>query len=122
MVGIGKELKELERLRQVGDASWWALVHRAIPEDVMEEILDETGTREKRRRKLTAKTMLLFVISLGLFTEECSEQVYAAMTEGLRFLYPGLGGLEPKKGGFAKPDIAWGPSRWWLCSGAAAGR
>lgn len=119
---IDTELKQLERLRQVGDPSWWYLVHRAIPDDIMEDVLDETGTREKRRRKLTAKTMMLFVIAMGLFTEECSEQVYAAMIEGLRFLDPGLGGLEPKKGGFAKPDTVWVPSRWSPCFGVSVGR
>ena len=118
---IDTELRQLERLREVGDASWWHLVHRVIPEDVMEDVLEETGTREKRRRKLTAKTMLLFVIAMGLFTEECSEQVYAAMIEGLRFLDPGFGGLEPKKGGFVKPGIAWVPSRWSACSGGSVG-
>ena len=109
---IGADLRQLKRLRDVGDAHWWDLVHRVIPDDVMEDVLDRTGAREQRRRKLTAKTMLLFMIAAGLFAEESLDQVYAAMIEGLRFLDPGFGGLEPGKGGCAKPDIASVPSRW----------
>ena len=115
---IGEELRKLKGLCDAEDASWWPLIHRVIPEDVMEQVLDDTGSREKRRRKLTAKTMLLFVIAMGLFTEECSEQVYASMIEGLRFLYPEIDGTEPKKGGFAKRATVWARNPWSSCSGA----
>lgn len=119
---IGADLRQLERLRDLGEVHWWDLVHRVIPDAVMEDVLEQTGAREQRRRKLTAKTMLLFMIAAGLFTEESFEQVYAAMIEGLRFEDPGFGGLEPKKGGCAKPVIAWGRNRWSMYSGSPADR
>jgi len=108
---IGKELKQLQDLRHAGDASWWYCIHKVISENVVERVLDKTGTREKRRRKLPAKIILLFVIAMGLFTEESMVQVYAAMIEGLRFLFPDLDEQMPKKGGSAKPAIVWDPNR-----------
>jgi len=122
MEPIGKELKQLQDFWQIDASRWWQLVHRAIPEVLIEQALAETGKREIRRRKLTAKTMLLFAIALGLFTEECSEQVFAAMSEGLRFLDPSLAGQEPKKGGFAWPATGWAPAPWLPCSAASVAR
>ena len=113
---IDTDLRQLKHICEVGDFRWWELVHRVIPENVMVEVLSMTGAQEKRRRKLTAKVMLLFVILMGLFTEECLEQVYACMVEGLRFWHPVFTGILQKKVGFAMPDIALAPNLWSICS------
>jgi hypothetical protein len=107
---IGMELRKLESVCDIGSPAWWQLFHRDLPDDILEQVIDDTGCREQRTRKLCAKTVLLFVIAMGLFTEECSEQVFAAMLEGIRFRHPELDGTLPKKGGSARPVTALGQS------------
>ena len=117
---IDPQLAPLKKFSKIADPSWWKLLHRVIPEEVIEQVLDQTGARETRQRKLTAKTMLLFVIAMGLFTEECSEQVFCSMLEGIRFQHPELDGRLPKKGGSVRRVTASGRNRWSSCSAAFA--
>jgi hypothetical protein len=119
-MSIGTQLRELESFCDIADPTWWPLFHRVIPDELIEQVLSDTGSREERTRKLSARTMLLFAIAMGLFTEEPSEQVFAAMVEGIRFRHPELDGTLPKKGGSAKPATALGQSPWSSFSAASA--
>jgi hypothetical protein len=112
---IDTQLTKLESFSNIANPSWWELFHRVVTNPLVEKALDETGTHEKRTRKLPASTMVLFVIAMGLFTEESSEQVFSAMLEGIRFHHPELDGAQPKKGGFVKPDTASDQSRLSRC-------
>ena len=108
---IDQNLRELSSFFRIDDDNWWDLFNRALPPDVIDAALTATAAHEKRVRKLTARTMLLLVIAMNLFTEESIEQVLAAMTEGIRFLNPHLDGNFPKKGASAKPDTDSAPRR-----------
>jgi hypothetical protein len=103
-MSIGTKLKNLKPFMQIEKNKWWKLFERILPGQLLEKVIDETNSREKRKRKLTAKIMILFIISMGIFTEECCEQVFAAMLDGIRFLNNNLDGISPKKGLSAKPD------------------
>lgn len=57
---------------------------RIIPRYVVDEILVETQTREKRTRSLPAHVVVYFVLALALFTDGY-EEVIRKLVNGLRF-------------------------------------
>ena len=62
----------------------------AFPRDLIEEVLDWTGRREKRSRLLPAQVMVRYVIALGLLSGQAYEEVMRQMTATLQ----GLGSWE----------------------------
>jgi hypothetical protein len=58
---------------------------RAFPPDLVDEVIDLTGTREQRRRLLPARLMVYFVLALWLFRgRNCGYgQVMAKLADGL---------------------------------------
>ena len=57
---------------------------RIVPRYVVDEILAETGRREKRSRSLPAHVVVYFILSLALFTDGY-EEVIRKLVNGLRF-------------------------------------
>lgn len=57
---------------------------RIIPRYVVDEVLDETRTCEKRTRSLPAHVVVYFVLALALFTDGY-EEVIRKLVNGLRF-------------------------------------
>jgi len=43
--------------------------------DLLEEVINDTGCREKRSRRLPAHVMIRYVIAMGLFFDESYEEV-----------------------------------------------
>jgi hypothetical protein len=60
---------------------------RAFPPDLVDEIIEVTGTREVRRRLLSARLMMYFVLALWLFRgRNCGYgQVMAKLADGLYY-------------------------------------
>ncbi|GAA4229468.1 hypothetical protein FHR32_002122 [Streptosporangium album] len=58
----------------------------AFPRDLIEEVIDATGKREKRSRLLPAHVMVRYVIGLGLFFGQPYEEVMRQMTGTLQRL------------------------------------
>ena len=58
---------------------------RAFPPELVDEIIEVTGTREQRRRLLPARLMVYFVLALWLFRgRNCGYgQVMAKLADGL---------------------------------------
>jgi hypothetical protein len=58
---------------------------RAFPPDLVDEVIEATGTREQRRRLLPARLMVYFVLALWLFRgRNCGYgQVMAKLADGL---------------------------------------
>jgi hypothetical protein len=58
---------------------------RAFPPDLVDEVIEVTGTREQRRRLLPARLMVYFVLALWLFRgRNCGYgQVMAKLADGL---------------------------------------
>lgn len=59
---------------------------RAFPRDLLDEVLDVTGRREKRVRRLPAHVMIRYVIAQGLFFGSGSEEVMRQLVGSLRHL------------------------------------
>ena len=62
------------------------ILARAFPRDLLEEVLDVTGRREKRVRRLPAHVMMRYVIAQGLFFGSGSEEVMRQLVGSLRHL------------------------------------
>ena len=58
---------------------------RGIPRDVVDDVLTETGRREKRKRLLPAHVVVYFVVALALFRDSY-EETLRHLVGGLRFL------------------------------------
>jgi hypothetical protein len=54
--------------------------------DLLEEVVNYTGVREKRRRLLPAHVMIRYVMAMGLFFEEPYEEVMRRLVGSLRKL------------------------------------
>jgi Insertion element 4 transposase N-terminal/Transposase DDE domain len=54
--------------------------------DLLEEVLNRTGRREKRSRRLPAHVMIRYVIAMGLFFEESYDEVMRRLVGNLRKL------------------------------------
>lgn len=52
--------------------------------DLLEEIINRTGCRERRRRRLPAHVMIRYVIAMGLFFDESYEEVMRRLVGSLR--------------------------------------
>lgn len=61
------------------------MLTRAFPPDLVDEVIEVTGTREQRRRLLPARLMVYFVLALWLFRgRNCGYgQVMAKLADGL---------------------------------------
>src|SRR5260221_2611719 len=67
------------------DRIWVGVLTRAFPPDLVDEVIEATGTRELRRRLLPARLMVYFVLALWLFRgRNCGYgQVMAKLADGL---------------------------------------
>src|SRR4030088_2092003 len=57
---------------------------RVVPRYIVDEVLTETGSREKRSRSLPAHLVVYFVLALALF-HDGYEEVLRKLVNGLRF-------------------------------------
>jgi Insertion element 4 transposase N-terminal/Transposase DDE domain len=59
---------------------------RAFPRDLLDEVVEATGCREQRSRRLPAHVMLRFVIAQGLWFGQSAEEVMRLLVGGLVWL------------------------------------
>jgi hypothetical protein len=52
--------------------------------DLLEEVINQTGCREKRGRRLPAHVMIRYVVAMGLFFDESYEEVLRRLVGSLR--------------------------------------
>lgn len=60
---------------------------RVVPREVVDEVLTETGKREKRVRRLPAHVVVYFVLAMAVFRDGY-EEVMRRLVGGLRFMHP----------------------------------
>ena len=58
------------------------LIHR----DIVEDVINKCGKREKRSRLLPAHVVVYYVLALNLFFDQAYEEVMRQLVNGLRFL------------------------------------
>ena len=68
----------------LGDQAVLAAVQQAIPDEAIEAVIAETGTQERRKRRLPARLVVAFVIGLGLWAREGLVSVISNLVDGLR--------------------------------------
>lgn len=59
---------------------------RLFPRDLVDEVIAESGRKEKRSRLLPAHVVVYYVLALGLFFGEAYEEVMRRLVGGLQFL------------------------------------
>src|SRR6266508_99818 len=52
--------------------------------DLLEEVINRTGCREKRSRRLPAHVMIRYVVAMGLFANESYEEVMRRLVGSLK--------------------------------------
>jgi len=62
------------------------VISRIYPRDLVDEVIAETRSKEKRNRLLPARLVVYYVIALALFFGEAYEEVMRRMVGGLRFV------------------------------------
>jgi hypothetical protein len=80
----GFALAEVRRGSHLGDQAVLAALQEAIPEDAIDAVIAETGTRERRKRRLPARLVVAFVLALGLWAREGLVEVATLLVDGLR--------------------------------------
>ena len=60
------------------DAVMLNTFEQIVPTEKINEVLDNTNTRERRKRKLPARIRVLLVIAMSLFTEENIETLMSS--------------------------------------------
>ena len=69
--------------RRLVDVIGLGVVTRLIHRDLVDEVLADTGRREKRARSLPARVVVYLVMALCLFTADGYEEVVRKLTNGL---------------------------------------
>ena len=88
---------------------------RAFPPELVDEVIEVTGTREQRRRLFPARLMVYFALALWLFRgRNCGYgQVMAKLTDGLYCQRRGADLLAGRLAAGGRVD-AGGGRQWWL--------
>jgi len=61
-----------------------AALEVALPDAAVEEVIERTGTRERRRRVLPTHLVVTLVVAMGLWAEESVRHALAAVVDGWR--------------------------------------
>ena len=62
-------------------------LHGVLPSGTIDEVLQETGAKTQRERKLNLRVVVLWLIALHLFPELPGGEVFARLAQGLRYLW-----------------------------------
>ena len=74
------------RAGRLSDYLSLGVISRIYPRDLVDEVIAETRSKEKRDRLLPARLVVYYVIALALFFGEAYEEVMRKMVGGLRFV------------------------------------
>ena len=89
---------------------------RTVPRELVDEVLAETGRREKRSRRLPAHVVVYFVIAMTVFRDGY-EEVLRKLVNGLSFLGNWRDtSTVPTAGAISQLGNAWKNCRCGLCS------
>ncbi len=59
---------------------------RIVPRELVDEVILESGRREQRLRKLPARVVVYFVMTLTIFHGESYKEAMRKLVQGLRWL------------------------------------
>ena len=95
---MSRTLAELPSGTRLTDHISLGVVTKAIPKEVIDAVLEETGRRSRRRRRLPAREMVYYAIALAFYMEVSTGEVLRCLLEGLRWLSWPDGGAVPVTG------------------------
>jgi Insertion element 4 transposase N-terminal/Transposase DDE domain len=82
----GDEAEEQPRTGRLSDYLSLGVMSRVYRRDLVDEVIAETRSKEKRNRLLPARLVVYYLIALALFFGEAYEEVMRKMVGGLRFV------------------------------------
>jgi len=80
-----------ESERRLSDLVSVGLLTRVFPPELVDEVIAETGRKERRHRSLPARVMAYFAVGMALHSEGSYEDVLGLLTDGLSWAEPGSG-------------------------------
>jgi hypothetical protein len=83
---VSDEKTDQLRAGRLSDYLSLGVVSRIYRRDLVDEVIAETRSKEKRERLLPARLVVYYVIALALFFGEAYEEVMRKMVGGLRFV------------------------------------
>lgn len=81
---VGFSLTEERARSHLGDQAALAALQVALPDETIDAVIAETGTQERRKRRLPARLVVAFVLALGLWGREGLVSVICNLVDGLR--------------------------------------
>jgi hypothetical protein len=81
----GDEVEEQSRTGRLSDYLCLGVMSGIYRRDLVDEVIAETRSKEKRNRLLPSRLVVYYVIALALFFGEAYEEVMRKMVGGLRF-------------------------------------
>jgi hypothetical protein len=83
---VSDEQADQPRAGRLSDYLSLGVISRIYRRDLVDEVIAETRSKEKRDRLLPARLVVYYVIALALFFGEAYEEVMRKMVGGLRFV------------------------------------
>src|SRR5438067_1023971 len=85
---MGYTIRQLEAERNFCQDMTVEALQRAVPQDAIAAVLEETGNPVRRARKLTAEATVWTLIAMNLYTHLALGHVLRKIAQGLRFIWP----------------------------------
>jgi hypothetical protein len=96
--------------RRLSDRVALGVLTATFPRQLVDEVIDATGRREKRTRLLPAHLTVYYVLAMTLFSSSGYEEVMRSLTEGLTWTSDGADEYElPSQVAITKARARLGP-------------
>lgn len=98
---MGYRLRQFDAEGKFSSELHLEAIGRAVPMSEIKAVLQETGVREVRERKLSMVTVMLLTIAMGIYTRLSLGEVMRQLARGLRFIWPNPDYAVPKDSAIA---------------------
>jgi hypothetical protein len=88
---MGYSLRDVATARKFSSALTVEALHRVIPPETIDAVLDAADARERRERKLTMAVVVWLLIAMNLYTHLALDGVLGKLARGLRYIWPDPG-------------------------------
>lgn len=85
MISIGIQTRIVEDAKKFSREVLIEALHEAVPVEVIDSALKSTGNLEKRKRRLPARLVVLFVMAMNIWAEASQLDVFRYLISGLQW-------------------------------------